>query len=132
MLPFEPIGCNPNPNMSQHSKSLRHQSPEQQKAAQTYGLRIVIGKTMLILAAGVALAAVFLLGTVRSPEAIGAMIVGGLCVVAFFIGDFPAMVRCPGCGKWMKTRTHRDPHAYKRFRYLDCPACHQTIDLEKS
>lgn len=116
--------------MSHHTKHGHHQSPEHQKVAQTYGLRIVIGKTLLILLAGVALAAVFMVDSFRSPVAIGAMALGAACLVAFFIGDFPASVRCPACGRRMRARTHQDPHPHKRYRYLTCPACERTISLE--
>ncbi len=115
--------------MSHAAKPRRHQTPEHQKLAQTYALRIVIGKSMLVFAGGIALAAGFAMGTFGSPAAIGVLAFGGACVVAFFIGDFPASVRCPGCGRRMKVRTHQDPHPHKRFRYLECPGCGQTIDL---
>ena len=73
---------------------------------------------------------VLMLDSVRSPLAIGTMVFGGACVLAFFVGDFPAAARCPGCGRRLKVRTHQDPHPHRRWRYLECPQCHQTIDLD--
>ncbi len=89
----------------------------------------MVGKTLLAAAACGSLVAVFLLGTVRSAPAIGVLGVGALCAVLAFVGDFPASVRCPGCGARMKVRTSDDPNPRKRFRYLDCPRCRQTVDL---
>ena len=116
--------------MNHPAKPHRHQTPEHRKVAQAYGLRLVIGKRLLILLAGVALATVLMLDSVRSPLAIGTMVFGGACVLAFFVGDFPAAARCPGCGRRLKVRTHQDPHPHRRWRYLECPQCHQTIDLD--
>jgi hypothetical protein len=115
--------------MSHHSKSGHHQSDEHRRIAQTYGARIVLGKLVLILVGCASLAVIFLLGTVRSSAAIGALALGAACFISVFIGDFPAWVRCPACGKRMKARTHQDPHPYKRYRYLACPKCQQTVAL---
>ncbi len=116
--------------MSHVSKPHRHQTPEHQKVAQAYAVRVVIGKTMVVLTAGVALSLLFLQESVRSPVSIGLMAFGALCVVAAFIGDFPAFARCPGCGARMRVRTNQDPQPRKRFRYLVCPKCEQRVDLE--
>jgi endogenous inhibitor of DNA gyrase (YacG/DUF329 family) len=115
--------------MSHHSKSVRHQSPEHRKLAQAYAARIVIGKLVLVLAGSASLAVVFILGTVHSATAIGAIVFGCACFAAIFVGDFPAWARCPACGRKMKVRTHDDARPYKRYRYLACTACKQTVDL---
>ena len=115
--------------MSQQARPHRHQSPEHEKIAQAYGLRVVIGKMALALGAGVALAGTMLPSSFRSPVAIGLAVLGGACLIAFFAGDFPASVRCPGCGRRMRVRSQRDPQHRRRFRTLECPGCRQTIDL---
>jgi hypothetical protein len=115
--------------MNQQARPHRHQSPEHEKIAQAYGLRVAIGKMALALGAGVALAGMMLSSSFRSPVAIGLAVLGGVCLIAFFVGDFPATVRCPSCGRRMRVRTQRDSHHHKRFRYLECPGCQQTIDL---
>ena len=115
--------------MNQQARPHRHQSPEHTKIAQTYGLRVVIGKMVLALGSGVALAGTLLTSSFRSPVAIGLGAIGGVCLIAFFVGDFPASVRCPGCGRCMRVRTQRDAQHRRQYRYLECPGCRQTIDL---
>jgi len=115
--------------MSHHPKNGHPQSEEHRRIAQTYGTRLMLGKLVLILAGCASLAVIFLLGTVRSPAAIGALVLGVTCFASAFLGDFPAWVRCPACGQRMKVRTHQDPHPYKRYRYLACPKCQQTVVL---
>lgn len=115
--------------MSHHSKSVRQQSSEHRAIAQTYATRIVIGKLVLVLAGSASLAVVVLLGSMRSAGALGVGVFGCACVVAACVGDFPALVHCPGCGQRMRVRVHQDPHPYKRYRYLECPHCHQTVAL---
>jgi hypothetical protein len=106
-----------------------HQSEEHRRIAQAYGTRIMLGKLVLILVGCASLAVIFLLGTVRSSAAIGMLVLGVASFLSAFWGDFPAWVRCPVCGQRMKARTHQDPHPYKRYRYLACPRCHQTVTL---
>jgi hypothetical protein len=115
--------------MSNHSKSLRHQSPEQRKVAQAYAARIVIGKLVLVLAGCASLAVIFMLGSVRSATALGAIIFGCTCFAASLVGDFPAWARCPACGRKMKVRTHGDGQPHKRYRFLACPKCNQIVEL---
>lgn len=115
--------------MSHHSKNVRHQTPEQRQLAQTYATRIMLGKLVLVLAGCASFAVIFLLGTVRSAAALGALVLSGACFVSIFLGDFPAFVRCPACKKRMQVKTHDDTRPYKRYRYLACPQCQQTVEL---
>ena len=115
--------------MSHHSKSFRHQTPEQQKVAQSYAARIVIGKLVLVLAGCAFVAVIFLPGAVDRVVTIGALALGGGCFLSIFFGDFPAFARCPACGKRMKVKTHDDARPYKRYRYLACSQCNQTVEL---